>query len=80
LSKFYNFTFNYSFCLEFRVFLPSFAKERRKMLAKRRKKDRGSTERLAENPRVTRYASSDFGMVGFAKFQPYTITAKKMVQ
>jgi len=50
------------------------------MLAKRRKKDRGSTERLAENPRVTRYASSDFGMVGFAKFQPYTITAKKMVQ
>ena len=38
-----------SFCLRFRVFLPSFEKERRKMLAKRRKKARGSTERLAEN-------------------------------
>ena len=45
-----------------RIFLPSFAKERRNTLAKRRKKDRGSTERLAENPRITRYASSDFGV------------------
>ena len=47
----------------FRVFLPSFEKERRKMLAKRRKKDRGSTERLTENPRVTHSVRSDFGML-----------------
>ena len=33
-----------------RVFLPSFEKERRKMLAKRRKKARGSTERLTAPP------------------------------